>query len=342
MSRKNLSATNKIPKLLNSKLKNKRISKIYRKFEKTLNISENFIVAVSGGPDSLALAFLSKIYSIKKNLVSKYFIIDHKLRKESTKEAQLVKKILNKFSIKAEILTWYGKKPSKNLQASARKKRYELLMAKSKKLKINNLILGHHLDDLFENFFIRIVRGSGLKGLISLDQQNKINETNLFRPLLNQKKDELIFLSKYVYNFFVKDPSNKDEKYLRIKIRNLIKELQSNGLDKKKFLLTINNLKYSDEVIKFYLNENIKQNVYFSKSKNQLTINNKFFQQPKEIVFRSFSDLIKRIGKKYYPVRGKKLDGIIKKIKTNNISKLTLGGCIIEKVNQTVILSKEH
>jgi len=342
MSRKNLSATNKIPKLLNSKLKNKRISKIYRKFEKTLNISENFIVAVSGGPDSLALAFLSKIYSIKKNLVSKYFIIDHKLRKESTKEAQLVKKILNKFSIKAEILTWYGKKPSKNLQASARKKRYELLMAKSKKLKINNLILGHHMDDLFENFFIRIIRGSGLKGLISLDQQNKINETNLFRPLLNQKKDELIFLSKYVYNFFVKDPSNKDEKYLRIKIRNLIKELQNNGLDKKKFLLTINNLKYSDEVIKFYLNENIKQNVYFFKSKNQLTINNKFFQQPQEIVFRSFSDLIKKIGKKYYPVRGKKLDEIIKKIKTNNISKLTLGGCIIEKVNQTVILSKEH
>lgn len=342
MSRKNLSATNKIPKLLNSKLKNKRISKIYRKFEKTLNISENFIVAVSGGPDSLALAFLSKIYSIKKNLVSKYFIIDHKLRKESTKEAQLVKKILNKFSIKAEILTWYGKKPSNNLQASARKKRYELLMAKSKKLRINNLILGHHMDDLFENFFIRIIRGSGLKGLISLDQQNTINETNLFRPLLNQKKDELIFLSKYVYNFFVKDPSNKDEKYLRIKIRNLIKELQSNGLDKKKFLLTINNLKYSDEVIKFYLNENIKQNVYFSKSKNQLTINNKFFQQPQEIVFRSFSDLIKRISKKYYPVRGKKLDGIIKKIKTNNISKLTLGGCIIEKVNQTVILSKEH
>ena len=62
MSRKNLSVVNKIPKLLNSKLKNKRISKIYREFEKTLSIKENFIVAVSGGPDSLALAFLSKIY----------------------------------------------------------------------------------------------------------------------------------------------------------------------------------------------------------------------------------------------------------------------------------------
>ena len=342
MSRKNLSVKIKIPKLLNSKLKNRRISKIYKKFEKTLDINENFIVAVSGGPDSLALAFLCKIYAVKKRLVSKFFIVDHKLRNNSTKEAKLVKKILNKLSIKTEILTWHGKKPLKNIQAAARKKRYELLLDKSKKLKINNLILGHHLDDLFENFFIRIIRGSGLKGLISLNKQSKINEINLFRPLLNQKKDELIFLSKYVYNFFVDDPSNKDEKYLRIKIRNLLKELQNNGLDKKKFLLTINNLKYSDEVIKFYLKENIKKNVYFSKNKNKIFINNDFFQQPEEIIFRSFSDLINKIGKKYYSVRGKKLDRIIKKIKNNDMSKLTIGGCIIEKVNQSVILSKEH
>ena len=342
MSRKNLSVKIKIPKLLNSKLKNRRISKIYKKFEKTLDINENFIVAVSGGPDSLALAFLCKIYAVKKELVSKFFIVDHKLRNNSTKEAKLVKKTLNKLLIKAEILTWHGKKPLINIQAAARKKRYELLLDQSKKLKINNLILGHHLDDLFENFFIRIIRGSGLKGLISLNKQSKINEINLFRPLLNQKKDELIFLSKYVYNFFVEDPSNKDEKYLRIKIRNLLKELQNNGLDKKKFLLTINNLKYSDEVIKFYLKENIKKNVYFSKNKNQIIINNDFFRQPEEIIFRSFSDLINKIGKKYYSVRGKKLDRIIKKIKSNDMSKLTIGGCIIEKVNQSVILSKEH
>ena len=68
MSRKNLSVKIKIPKLLNSKLKNRRISKIYKKFEKTLDINENFIVAVSGGPDSLALAFLCKIYAVKKKV----------------------------------------------------------------------------------------------------------------------------------------------------------------------------------------------------------------------------------------------------------------------------------
>ena len=62
MSPRNLNATIKIPKLLKDNLKNKKINQIYSRFEKRLNIKENFIVGVSGGPDSLALAFLAKIY----------------------------------------------------------------------------------------------------------------------------------------------------------------------------------------------------------------------------------------------------------------------------------------
>ena len=96
MSHKNLNVKIKIPKLLKDKLKNKIISNIYKRFEKSLNIKDNFAVAVSGGPDSLALAFLSKIYSIKKNLSIKFFIVDHKLRPESTKEAKTVYKLLKK------------------------------------------------------------------------------------------------------------------------------------------------------------------------------------------------------------------------------------------------------
>ena len=66
MSLKNLNVINKIPKTLKKNLDNQRIQKIYNNFEKNLNISENFVVAVSGGPDSLALAFLAKIYSINR------------------------------------------------------------------------------------------------------------------------------------------------------------------------------------------------------------------------------------------------------------------------------------
>ena len=73
MNLKNLSAAKKIPKLLKNKLVNKRINQVYKRFEKSLNINQDFIVAVSGGPDSLALAFLAKIYSFKKNLAAKFF-----------------------------------------------------------------------------------------------------------------------------------------------------------------------------------------------------------------------------------------------------------------------------
>ena len=121
----------KIPKILANKLNNKKLSKIYNYFEKSIDINDKFAVAVSGGADSLALSFLAKIYSIKKKLKTKYIIIDHRLRSNSTLEAKNVKKILIKFGIKAEILTWKGKKPFKNIQSIARKKRYEFISHKS-------------------------------------------------------------------------------------------------------------------------------------------------------------------------------------------------------------------
>ena len=111
MSRKNLSVKIKIPKIFRDTLKNKKISTIYKRFEKSLNIDEKFAVAVSGGPDSLALAFLAKVYSIKKKISSRFLIVDHKLRPESTKEAKAVSKELKKILVKPEILTWKGKKP---------------------------------------------------------------------------------------------------------------------------------------------------------------------------------------------------------------------------------------
>ena len=342
MSLKNLSAKIKIPKIFKDKLKNKRINLIYKRFEKSLNINENFGVAVSGGPDSLPLAFLAKIYSIKKKLTPKFFIVDHKLRSESTKEAKVVKQLLKRFLIVSEILTWKGRKPLKNIQSLARIKRYELIYKRCDKYKIKNILIGHHQDDLFENFFIRMLRGSGLKGLISLDKKNKIGNKNLLRPLLDEKKEDLAFISKNVFNFYVQDPTNNDEKYLRIKIRKLIAELQKSGLDKKKFIKTIKNLKYSNNVINFYVSENLKKNTFFSNKSNKLILNKFFFYQPYEVIFRALSESIKLIGRKYYSVRGKKLDKIIKDIENNHSFRATLGGCIIEKVNETVIILKEH
>ena len=342
MSLKNLSAKIRIPKLLEDKLKNKRVNQIYKKFEKSLKINQNFVVAVSGGSDSMALAFLSKIYSIKNNLNCKFLIVDHRLRLESSKEAKLVKKTLKNFLINSKILIWKGKKPHKNIQSESRIKRYELISKYCDKYEIKNILLGHHKDDLFENFFIRLLRGSGLKGLVSLDIKNIISNKYLIRPLLDQEKDDLIFLSSYVFNFYIKDPSNENIKFKRIRVRKLLNDLQSDGLDKNKFIRTINNLKYSNEAINFYVKENIEKNTFFSYKKKQLILNEFFFNQPYEIIFRSLSESIRFIGKNYYSTRGRKLDGIIKNLANKHSFKSTLGGCIIEKVNHTVIITKEH
>ena len=84
-----------------------------------------------------------------------------------------------------------------------------------------------------------------------------------------------------------------------------------------------------------------KKNSFFHKDKKYFVLNKSFFNHPHEVVFRSISDSIKLIGKKYNPVRGKKIDYILDKIRHNSLKKETLGGCVIKKVNQTVIISKE-
>ncbi len=342
MSHRNLNVKIKIPKVLKNKLNNKKIGQIYKKFAKSISINQNFIVAVSGGPDSLALAFLSKIYSLQKKLKAKFYIIDHKLRAGSTIEAKNVKKILNKFQINTEILYWQGKKPTNNIQSVARIKRFEFLLSKCKKLGIKHILLGHHQEDLFENFFIRILRGSGLKGLISLSKKTKLQNVTILRPLLDQKKEDLVFISKKVFDFYVKDPSNDDEKFQRVRIRKLLKGLKNDGLDRKKFIKTIENLKESNDVVNYYVKKNLENNSFFSNTKKHLILNDKFFKQPSEIVFRSLSDSLNFVSKNYYSVRGKKIEKIIKDIQKKSFSRSTLGSCLIEKVNQTVIISKEH
>ncbi len=341
MSPKSLNVSKKTHKFLLNKLKDKRILQIYKKFENDLVKNQDFIVAVSGGPDSLALSFLAKVFAIKNFINVKYFIVNHKLRKESTSEAKYVQKILKNYLINLEILTWNGAKPKKNIQSVARNKRYELLINETKKFNIKNILLGHHLDDLFENFFIRILRGSGLKGLISLDKKIKKDGVNLIRPLINVDKKDLIYISKNIFGLYIDDPSNKDDKYKRVKIRNFLTQLSSEGLDRDKFFLTIKNLKTANENIQFYLKKNLGENVTFLQKRQKVILKESFLFQSDEVLFRSFVELIQIIGKKYHPVRGKKIDKIIQLINLKSSFKVTLGGCIIKKVNGTIILSKE-
>ena len=177
MKKKSLSAKKTIHRSLLNHLKYTRVSKVfngYRNYlDKFINKKNKIGVAISGGPDSLALAYLTKCYLLINKLDSNFFLVNHGLRKESLKEAKSVKLLLGKFDISCEILEWKGKKPNSNIQSIARNERYNLLKKACKRNNIRHLLIGHHIDDLYENFFIRLVRGSGLRGLSSFGEPIK-------------------------------------------------------------------------------------------------------------------------------------------------------------------------
>ena len=348
MKKKNLSVKNKIYNFYFKKLDDPKIKKIYLNFKKriTSHITNGFCVAVSGGVDSMALSFLAKCYSIENNKKVYFFIVDHKLRKNSTFEANSLKKKLNSFQIPCKILTVKKQKISTNIQSFARNNRYKLIFKQSLIKKIDMILTAHHSDDLVENFFIRLIRGSGLKGLISFSKiRSKIkfdDKIFILRPLINIPKKDLFYITKNTFNFYVNDSSNLDDKFLRVKIRKLISNLEEDGLTFSKLKLSLNNLSKSNYAIDYYVKKNINDNSNYLKLTKAIILKEDFLKQPDEIVFRSLSEVIQKVGKKNTFTRGAKIDNLLKYLKSiNNFSKKTLSGCIIQKFENSVIISPE-
>ncbi len=346
MKKKNSTAQRKKVKFDNKQLNDPKIKKVYLTFKKQLHSqikNEKFCIGVSGGPDSLALAFLCKIFSKEFNSKFVALIIDHNLRKQSGIEARKVKIILTKHKIKAKILTWRGKIPKSNIQFSARNIRYFLLNNECNKLNIKYLVLAHHENDLIENFFIRLFRGSGLKGLSSLNikRHSENNILNLIRPLINIKKNELIYISKKVFKFHLIDPSNFEEKFLRTRIRNYLDKFKLDGLDINKIKLTLGNLRSANESINFYKEKSIKNHVRYLHRNACLVSYGLFNYESEEVIFRTINDIISKISGSYYPPRGKDVKNLISRMQSEKFKKSTLGGCIVEKTYNILIFRKE-
>ena len=348
MQKKNLSVKKKIHNFYSKKLEDPKIKKIYLIFKKkiTNNISKSFCVAVSGGVDSMALSFLAKCYSIENNKKVYFYIVDHKIRKNSTFEATLVKKKLKSFQIFSKILTIKKENISKNIQSFARENRYRLIIKESLIKKIDLILTAHHSDDLVENFFIRLLRGSGLKGLISFSKiksKVKLNDkVYILRPLIEIPKKDLVYISKNTFNYNVEDPSNLEDKFLRVKVRKLISNLEKDGLTFDKFKLSLSNLNKSNYAIEYYVQKNVKNNSNYLKLTKTIILKDDFLKQPDEIVFRSLSEVIQKVGKKDTFARGAKVENLLKYLRSiNNYSKKTLSGCIIQKVENSVVISPE-
>ena len=217
MKKRNLIARKKAKKN-KSLFKDIKILNFYTKFKRTIYKdinSKSFALAVSGGSDSLCLAYFSKIYSSEFGNKIHVLIVDHKLREESYDEALKVKAILKSRKISSKILSWKGKVPKRNIQKNARDIRYSLISNYCLKKNVKYLITAHHGDDQIENFFIRLLRGSGLTGLSSMSLETKYSKhLKIIRPFLNLNKKDLKYVTLNYFKTYIKDPSNQDQKYL--------------------------------------------------------------------------------------------------------------------------------
>ena len=334
----------KVKKVKKSK-KDKKIKEFYSKFRNIVfrNIKkDNFALAVSGGSDSLCMAYFSKIYASEFKNKIHILIVNHNLRKESHKEAAKVKKILKKKGIRSKILEWKGEIPYRNIQKNARNIRYSLISDYCFNKNIKYLLIAHHMDDQIENFLIRLTRGSGLTGLSSMSESvNYSNKLKIIRPLLTLKKRDLKYVTVNYFNTYIKDPSNKDEKFLRVRIRKYRKNMEKEGLDTTKIIRTVNNLLSANKAINFYKNKALYKYASFM-SKHKCLLNMKIFsEEAEEIIFKSFSDILSLVSGTYYPPRSKKILNLIGRIKKNKFNKCTLGGCVIEKRDGFIAVLKE-
>ena len=339
MKRKSLN----VLKLKTTYLKDKKILNLYSKLKKTLSRNKNsrlFTVAVSGGPDSMALAGLSSIL-MKENKNKVFFaLVDHGIRKDSNREAKQVKKLFEKNSIKLEILK-NKKKIFKNIQKNAREVRYDLLSKFCKKNKVKYLLTAHHQDDQIETFFIRLSRGSGVEGLSSMSEKTKLQYgINLVRPFLDSNKKELSYIAKQIFGKTFKDPSNNNERFLRTNIRNLKKILEEKGLNPQRIASSIRNISLTKDAINFYVIKSMKKLVKFKKAETVLNLID-FKKEPKEVKFRIINNIVKKRANTYYPPRSYKVVNLINRFESNKLKKCTLGGCLFEKRKNLLHVSKE-
>jgi len=344
MRRKNLIVKRKVknPKLL---IQNPKIIKSYKNFKSILfkNVKhQKYAIAVSGGADSLCLAYFSKVYSSEFRNKVHTLIVDHKLRKESSNESKKVKNILKRKKINSKILTWTGKVPESNIQFNARNIRYSLISKYCTLHNIKYIVTAHHMDDQIENFFIRLFRGSGLAGLSSMPETFQHNDKlKIIRPFLGFKKKDLKFVTIKYFKTYIKDPSNKNEKYLRVRVRKYRKKMETEGLDTNKIIKTVNNLLSANKALSFYKNKALHKYVSFL-SKDKCLINTQIFsEEAGEIIFKSFSDILSLISGTYYPPRSKKTVNLINRIKKHNSGKYTLGGCIVERKESYILVTRE-
>lgn len=189
-------------------------------------------LAVSGGPDSLALMLLAAAWARAEGRPALVvYSVDHGLRPEAADEVAMVLREAERLRLAARGLKWQGDKPETGVQAAARKARYGLLRDAMAEDGAEYLLTAHHLGDQAETVLMRLAHGSGIEGLRGMDKFATVEDCPIFRPLLAIDPERLAEVAEAAGLVPVRDPSNTDRHYERVRWRALMPELEELGLD---------------------------------------------------------------------------------------------------------------
>ena len=186
-------------------------------------------VAVSGGADSLALCILADEWARERGGAAVGLTVDHGLRPDSAAEAATAGRWLAALGIEHHTLSWIGPKPALGIQARARAARYRLLGDWCRANGVLHLLLAHQANDQAETVLMRAGAQSGFDGLAGMSALIDAGAPRLLRPLLTVGRDRLTATLEARGQTWIDDPSNRDQRFARVRIRTALRRATKVG-----------------------------------------------------------------------------------------------------------------
>ena len=292
-----------------------------------LDLKGKIVIAVSGGGDSLALALLMKQWSDQALIGLATLTVDHKLRPESTAEADTVHQWMNDQGLEHHILSWHHSPLAADIQRKARQARYQLLTDWCLAHKATTLMTAHHLHDQWETVMMRLSKGSGLTGLCGIRPVIKTSFGQLVRPLLTIPPERLALTLKKFQQPFLHDPSNQNTRFERIRWRQLLTALGAEGLTPDKVKKTLIQL----QAVEDFCEQQTDQALKVCFDDNQGLKINEFRTLPVEIAHRVLKKVIQSIGKAEYPMGHSVVQKLYQKLINPTFNGATAGGCYLKR-----------
>ncbi len=295
--------------------------------------SRKILLAVSGGPDSTALLVLAAKWRAKRGNGPELIAatVDHKLRAASKNEAKMVAKLAASLGVPHHVLEWKGRKPVTGVQEAARDARFQLFAKLAKETGAGTLMTAHTRDDQAETVLHRMGRGSGIGGLAGIRRKHARDGLKLARPFLDLPKARLVATLKKLRIPFATDPTNKDTKYLRARLRKLAPLLAKEGITAANLALMAKRLARANEALEM-MAEGFVESREQQVDGEALSSIEALMVMPEEVSIRILRRLIDKVGHEGPAELGKveALYGeLLRDYLLNRPTKRTLAGAVI-------------